>query len=308
MYNEEFKNRFIAECATTESSSKRARYLFNGSERFEVKYGKDLCAIPKEDIDEVVENIIGVRLGTQTVDLSVLKKYARWCMESGIDGACDALLGDHNVDVQKLRDTMIDSPKSLHVLLNRVLPPESDGKIDNITRGYFWMAFMGLEEKDSVQITSDHVDLRNMVIRFNGKEYQVYDESVPTFRHLCIANSFFYDYVTREAIIPRVSGSKILRGTGDSPEPNPSSIRRSINRKLLNLGLNNSVSVKYSSLRLSGILYRMHQEEILSGKYDIDRWLLEYSPDANKLEKRRRNRKTEEFRTDYERWKIAFNK
>ena len=308
MYNEELKNRFITECASTASSSKRAKYLFNGSERFEKMYGKDLCAISGGNIGEVVENIIGARLGTQTVDLSMLRKYARWCLDNNIDGACDALLGEHNVDVQKLRDTMVDTPKKLQELFDHAFPPESDGKVDNLCRGFFWMAFMGLEEKDSVQIESSHVDLRNKVVRFEGKEYPIYNESIPTFRHLCVANSFFYDYVSREAIVPRVTGDKILRGTGDSSEPNPDSIRRSTNRKLATAVADRKISIKYTSIRLSGVLYRMYQDEMLNGECDIRKYLLEYDPDLYDLEKRRRTRKEEEFRTDYERWKIAFNK
>lgn len=308
MYNEELKGKFISECATTDSTFKRARYLFNGSERFEKMYGKDLCAISQENIGEVVESIVGARLGTQTVDLSMLRKYARWCIENGVDGACNALLEERSVDVQKLRDTMVDSPKTLQDLFDHAFPPEVDGKADNLCRGYFWMAFMGLEEKDSLQVTSDHVDLRNMVIRFDEKEYTIYRESIPTLRHLCIANSFFYDYTSREAIVQRVSGNKILRGTGSSPDPNPDSIRRATNRKLSSAVVDRKISFKYSSLRLSGILYRMYQEEISNGECDIRKWLLEYDQDVNKLEGRRINRREEEFRTDYERWKIAFNK
>lgn len=308
MYNEELKNKFIAECASTDSLAKRARYLFNGSERFERLYNKDLCAISEENIGEVVENIVGVRLGTQTVDLSMLRKYTRWCLGNNVDGACDALLGKQNVDVQKLRDTMVDSPKGLQDLFDYALPPESDGKADNLSRGYFWMAFMGLDEKESVQITSDHVDLKNRVIRFNQKEYPIYNESIPTFRHLCVANFFFYEYATREAMVPRSVGNKILRGIGESPEPNSGSIRRSVNRKLSSAVVDRKISIKYSSLRLSGILYRMHQEEVATGICDIKKWLLAYDPDVNELENRRRNRREEEFRTDYERWKIAFNK
>ena len=308
MYNEELKNKFIAECASTDSSSKRARYLFNGSERFEKMYNKDLCAISEENIGEVIENIVGARLGTQTVDLSMLRKYARWCLDNNVDGACESLLGKQNVDVQKLRDTMVDSPKTLQNLFDHALPPESDGKAENLCRGYFWMAFMGLDDEDAAQITTDHVDLKNKVVRYNEKEYPIYDESIPAFRHLCTAGSFFYEFVSRESIVPRIAGNKILRGTGSSTGPNTGSIRRAANRKLAAAVVDRKIHFKYASLRLSGILYRMYQDEVTTGTCDIKKGLLEYDPDVNKLENRRRNRREEEFRTDYERWKIAFNK
>lgn len=308
MYNEELKNRFITECASSESSSKRAKMLFSYAEPFEQKYQKDLCAISEENIGEVLQKIVSARTGTQIVDMSILKRYSKWCLNNNINGACNAILGAQNFDVQKLRETMVDSPGYLDDLFDRVFPSVADGKSENLCRVYFWMAFMGIPEEDSFNIEADHVNLKKMVVQYNGNEYPIYNQSVQAFRHLCVANSFYYDFVTREAIVPRAPGDKLLRGTGNSPEPKGNSIRKAANRRISDSKVEDIKSLRYLSLKLSGALYRMYENEVRTGECDIRKGLLDYSPDVMELPPKRITRKELEFRTDYERWKAAFNK
>ena len=308
MYNAELKNRFISECASSENQSKRAKLLFGYSAQFETMYGKDLCAISSENIGEVLERVVSPRIGTQAVDMSVLKKYARWCIENHIDGACDAIIGFSDVDANRLRETMVSGPSHLQDIFDLAFPSVDDGKSENLCRGYLWLAFIGLTEEDIVQIEANHVDLRHMVIRFNGKEYPIYKEAVPVLRHLCTAGSFYYDYVTREAILPRALGCKILRGTGESSDPNIASIRRAINRRMKDSVVNGVTTLRYLSIKLSGTLYRMYVDEVNNGECDTRKGLFDHYGDISNLSVKRRNRKEFELRTDYERWKIAFNK
>lgn len=307
MYNQEIKNKFIEECAVYESSAKRAKRLFKLSERFETELGKDLCAMTDEELVGPVECIVGVRLGTQKVDMSVLKRYANWCIENGVDGACDALTRATGIDPDRMKESSFSGPEHLNQKLNEVFSPVGDGKPDNLCRGYLWLAFFGVDEADSVRIEDGHIDLRNRVIRFEGREYPIYEQADVVIRYLCAANSFFYDFKRREVVIFRAEGRKILRGTGDSPTPNADSMRRMTNRRLAAMPSNDGSRLKYQGVRLSGVLYRMYLEEKESGTYNIDHAVRDYYHDIDSLPAGRITVKKNELATDYERWKIAFN-
>lgn len=304
MYNTELKTKFISEYITSVSSAERAEYLFNRSQKFEEQYMADLCAIAESDIEPVIRSIIGARAATQTMDLSVLKRYARWCLDNNIPGSCDALLKLQDIDVSKLRDSMVESPEHLQRLLDCVFSKESDGKPENLCRAYFWLAFIGLSEDECDKIESYHVDIKNRVIRYDGREFKIYDEAIPVFRHLCVANSFYYDFISREVIVARSSGSMILRGTGDSPIPNTDSIRRMASRK----ASGQNITLRYARIKLSGTLYRMYMEESSTGKCDAKKAVIDYYMDISDLTARRAVRKESEILEDYRRWKIAFNK
>lgn len=310
MYNEKLKNKFIEECVKTKASKQRAKHMFDVSSRFEQDWGADICTIVAEGLSDALEAMTGARLGTQTADMTILRKYARWCLDNNIPGACEGLLKSQDVSLNKLRYAMVSGPRQLQERLDHAFPPENDCRPDNLCRGYFWLAFSGFEESDAVELKTEHVDLKNLVIRFSGRVYPIYAEAVPVFRFLCTANSFFYDYIKYEAVIERAHGDKLLRGTGDNRDPNTGSIRRTVSRRLsaISSASDEKIALRYGGIRLSGIFHRMFEEETLGGKINVRKYMLEYDRAAGNLEEKRAARKELELMTDYQRWKSAFEK
>ena len=310
MYNEELKTRFISECVDKETSKQRALRLFALSEPFEVGLNTDICAMLEDDLKSAIEATVSARLGTQTADMSILRKYARWCIENSVPGACNNLLQKQDVDYKKLREVMVSGPRQLQDYLDQAFPPESDCKQYNLCRCYFWMAFMGLDENAAAQITTENVDLKSLTVRFGGKEYPIYKESLPVLRHLCTANSFIYDFGRYETVIERHHGSKILRGTMGANEVNLDSIRRLAFKRVHATfsASEEKISLRYQSIMLSGVFYRMYKEELSVGEPNIKKHLAIHQKNLNAVSNDRRDRKEAEFSTDYIRWKAAFDK
>ena len=312
MYNEELKNKFIEECTNGKAEVQRASRLFSLAEPFENEWKRDICTIPATELGDALETITSARLGAQSVDMSILRKYARWCMHIGVEGACDGLMISQDVGYEKLRATMVDSPERLQRNLDMVFHPVSDCRPDNLCRGLYWLAYMGFDNSEVSKITTESVDLKNLVIRFGGKSYPIYEASVPVIRYLCSANSFICDFVRCEAVVERDGGTLLLRGMRSGSGANIDSIERLALRRIsaYNKASTENVSIRYRGIRYSGIFYRMFQDE--TNGVDIDaaagKYLKFYFSNSDSLHEKRIARKELELITDYRRWKIAFNK
>lgn len=310
MYNEELKLKFINELDGKSPSIIRATRLFNLSEPFEINWGRDICTIPESELGEALEAMTSARLGTQSVDMSILRKYARWCMMNEVDGACDGLMKMQDIGYEKLRSTMVDSPEQLQRYLDVAFSPVTDCRQDNLCRGLYWMAFMGFDEETASKISTEHVDLKNAFIRYDDRYYPIYDDAITVIRFLCSANSFICDYVRYESVVERASGTQLLRGTHAGSGVNTKSIERMATRRIFdaNKSSDSKISLRYKSIFYSGIFYRMYQDERAGCLKNPDIYLKSYFQNLDDLHQRRVARKSVELATDYQRWKTAFNK
>lgn len=310
MFNEDLKVKFIEECSETEDSAYRMRRLFKIAEKYERAWGADICTKGENELSSAIEDMIGIRSGAQLTHLSMLRRYARWCLRNEVPGACDGLLKIHEVGLKKIKTRMVSGPKQLQEYFDYAFPPEFDCRIDNVYRCFFWMAFAGMDEKDTSRVTVKDVDLRNMVIRLDGREYSLHKEAVPAFRHLCTADSFLCDFVRYEKIVKRVAGDQVLRGIRGDDGVNTDSIRRSALRKL-SVAFETSdekIKLSYKNMQLSGIFYRIYEKEKATGRYDFSEYFAELFKDKLDLTDRRKAQAKEEFENDYLRWKAAFDK
>lgn len=310
MFNEDLKNRFVAECSETEDSAYRMRRMFKISEKYENAWNADLCTRSESELGEAVEEMIGVRSGAQLTHLSMLRKYAKWCLNNDVPDACDGLLKIHEVGLKKIRTRMVSGPKHLQEYFDLAFPPEFDCRIDNIYRCFFWMAFAGISEEDTSKVLTSDVDLKNMVIRIGERRYPIYKESIPAFRHLCTADSFLCDFVRYEKVVRRIPGDQLLRGTRGDDGIKTDSIRRSALRKF-SAAFETSfedVKISYKNIMFSGIYHRIYEKEKLTGECSFSEYFEEMFKDKEGLTDRRKLQAKEEFRNDYTRWKAAFDK
>ena len=308
MFNKDLKDKFIEEQSGSKKTFDRVKSLMHAVGKFEDEWNADICTRSVEELTPVIGKIIGVRNYTHMTDLSTLRRYARWCLKNEVPGATDSLLQIKDVGYDKLVGCMVSGPKQLQERLNLVFPPESDCMMENVYRCFFWMAFSGLEEQETIMVTAKDVDLKNLIIRVNGNKYPIYKEAVPVFRHLITANCFMHLRGSQEIVIKRTSGSSILRGIRDIGDMSYEKVRQAASRKVKTaLGQSeDNLTITYTKTKLSGLFYRTYRTELSLGKYDFDDAVDVYLKDKPRVTRFKREAVAAEYEVDYSRWKAAF--
>ena len=145
-----------------------------------------------------------------------IKRYIKWCKEDGLPNVTDSV-NYVKIDGEiGVRQRLVKSPLHLQVCLNRVFEKEEEDTIDILYRCFFWMAYAGISEADTLKIKISDVDLLNRKIVYNNIEYPIYDEAFRAFKK-CIELNYFdkkhprYNNPLRRY---RVEGDMLLRGCG----------------------------------------------------------------------------------------------
>lgn len=328
MYNEELKERFIAEFSTATGRRTAARTLFKGLQKYEEEWGSDFCTRSQEEITPAVGQLIGFREGSQKTRLSILKAYVEWCIQNNVEGARDELSKITDFGLDKLRHQMVSSPQHLQRYLNSILDPESEGTIDNVFRCYFWLAYGGVEETDIFKIKTSDVDFVKMTVEYGGESFPIYREAVPAFK-VCVEQDYFvYQHPNYEIRKSRLPGNQLLRGLHNRQADREESKTGSI--KVMRVGMSakqraqkfrdenedNSLDLRlgFHRVGLSGLFYRTYEAERMGMPPDFmpaaERFMRgkEYKLDSgrNKIGAKQR-RVAAEYLADYNRWKEAYS-
>ncbi len=319
MYNEKRKSDFIGFYTGSLKTKQVAATIFNAMEKYEVAWGADLCTRSEEELQPAVDEIVGIRTRSKWMTLIILKEYVKWCLAMRVPGACDGMLRITTVGLDKMKRQMVSGPLHLQKFLDDIFTPESDETVDNLYRCYFWMAFGGVDEEDSIQIKSDQVDFGRMVIRHKGEEFPIYREAVPAFRNAVELTSFLHRHTepVYEVRLDRVQGDTILRSVRS--QVRVKSIRIAILKRINAMQAQGATIQKlsYDRLRLSGLFYRAYERERLGETIDfrdeVDRRMQKridggksYAFDERGGETSFKNRKNSSYLEDYLRWKAAF--
>ena len=146
MYNEALKSEFMQETTDNISVARSYSKLFSATEPYEEKWGADLCTRNADELQIMVNEMLGTRASSIRVRLIWLKTYVKWCIDNGVPGACDGMLQIRDAGVDRIREQMVSSPFHLQIYLDSVFDPESEQTTDNIYRCFFWLAYGGMEE------------------------------------------------------------------------------------------------------------------------------------------------------------------
>lgn len=314
MYNEEVKVKFIREYTHSEHMANFIATLFNTFTTYEESWGADLCTRTKDELQPVVDNVLGLRTRSQWPGLLVLRTYCKWCITNNVPGACDGATQITAVGVDKIRKQMVSGPVHLQKYLDDVFPPVEDETVSIVYRCYFWMAFSGISEADALLVKCSDVDFTNLVIRFAGKEYELYREAIPTFRLAVTLDSFQYfhenpTYVVRR---DRQSGDTILRGI--KPITTVLSLRSAVcgqPKKAFEEGRTEQ-RLSYRRAMLSGLFYRNYERERSGLPLNFADVVIEETRGKTYALNRRmkvehiQNRLERDYLEDYQRWKFVF--
>jgi len=315
MYNEEQKKRFIRDYTGSLSTANVAATIFNETEKYEVSWGADLCTKGVEELQPVVNEITGLRNKSQWMSLTILKEYVKWCLAMKVPGACDGMLHIEAVGLDKIKKQMVASPLHLQRYLDDIFDKEFEETIDNLYRCYFWMAYGGIDEEDTILVRTEDVDLSQMLIRYKTTSVPIYREAIPAFKNAVTLTNFLYKHpnYTKPIRRDRVPGDTIMRGLKATTKT--FTMRTTISKRNISAiedGLT-ELQLSFYRVRMSGLFYRTYEMERAGIPVTFSEAALRvmdgktYALSGREKIIHKQNRIERDYFDDYQRWKLAFS-
>ena len=315
MYNEEQKKRFIKDYTGSLNTANVAMTIFNELEKYERAWNADFCTKDANELQPVIENITGLRNKSKWMSLTILKEYVKWCMAMKVPGACDGMLQIEAIGLNKIKKQMVASPFHLQRYLDDIFDRECDETIDNLYRCYFWMAYGGIDEEDTILIKNADVDLSQMLIHYKTTNVPIYREAIPAFRNAVTLTSFLYKHpnYTKPIRRDRVSGDIIMRGIKATTKT--FTIRTTISKRNIRAIENGMTDLQLSfcRVRMSGLFYRTYEMERAGIPVTFTEAALRfidgksYTLSGREKIVHKQNRIERDYMEDYQRWKLAFS-
>lgn len=317
MYNEAIKTKFISDYSKGDMHiAGLANSVFDIVEPFEGKWGADICTKGAEDIQPVVDHIVGLRSRSKIGKINVLRDYVKWCLSNQIPGACDGMLNVGAEGLDKIRRQMVANPLGLQSYLDALCEPEKLKTTDNIYRCYYWLAYSGMAEEDILKVKTSDVDFTTLTVRFNDLEYPMYRESLPAFKNCVTLTEFVYKHPLYSKLIykDRVPGDLLIRGV--KQQPVAKTLRVELSRRAKKaVEDNKTTTLRLSHFRvwLSGLFYQMYEREKAGFPVDFSEAARKFASGKEYNLSSTRNtpeaiirRISTEYLNDYQRWKMAF--
>ncbi len=308
MYNEELKMRYLDVKNPNDAPTK---LVFEAISKYEEAWHADICTRSKEDIQEIIDNIVGMRSSSFLQRVNILKDYVRWCLEQGVPGATDGMLHISQAGLGKIALQTVGSPLHLKRYLNCLFKPDSEG-VDCIYKSYLWLAYSGMRESDITKVETNCVDFDKMIIKFNGDEYPIYKESIQPLEVCAQSPTLVYEDDIRYKIYQRVEGNLLLRGY--RAVPSYKTIRSELSRHIKRAIESNKTkqSISYFRAWISGVFYRTYEAECAGIPPDFSYVAQEHminkeyaiNEEAKWIAKRSSLAKG--YLSDYNRWKAVY--
>ena len=315
MYNNDLKVEFIRQKTRNINTADFYQAIFNRFSEFEERAGLDICLMSTEQLQDALESTNIMKASSISAYLLTLKEYAKWCVENGIQGATLNILHVDDPSAAVIKKRMVSSPVDLQSFLDSVYDKEEKETTDNIYRAYFWLAFCGVQPESVFALTSDDVDCSNGIVFADWKRYKVYKEGIKSIKNCATLQSFVYlnaNYKNAGAISrPRIDGEHLLRGVrGTFNEVNANVlIQRAIVRA--KKSGKTSMSPTYQTVWLSGQFFRIYQKELVGVEVDFieiaGEIMRSKKRDGTMSSRRRLRDSANHYRTEYNKWKSAFN-
>lgn len=315
MYNEELKKRFIRDYTGSLNTANVAVTIFNAAEKYEIRWNADLCTRSAEELQPMIDDIVGLRSKSRWMTLIILKEYVKWCIAMKVPGACDGMMHIEAVGLDKVKHQMVSSPLHLQRFMDSIFDPESEETIDNIYRCYFWMAYGGIDEEDTIAIRKSDVNFQRMYIQYKSTSIPIYREAVPAFRNAVMLDSFVYKHpnYSKDIRRNRVQGDTIMRGIKAATKT--FTMRATLSKrniKAIEEG-KTDLQLSFYRVRMSGLFYRVYEMERAGISPNFSEAALRvmdgktYSLKGREKLEHKQNRIEKDYMEDYERWKLAFS-
>ncbi len=314
MYNEDLKKQFVRGYTTSINTAKVCETIFTLFEPYECVWNADLCTRGTEELQPIVDSIVGLRSKSACTRLIILKDYVKWCINvAKVPNACDGMLKVNTVGLEKMRRQTVASPLHLQKYLNDICSPESNKSTDNIYRCYYWLAYGGVAEEDILKIKCSDVDFDNMVVHYKGTEIPIYREALAAFRNCAELTQFVYNHPNYKKTVwkERVDGDTLIRGI--RANLTIYSMRVEISRRAKDKEKKTGIRLSYFRAWISGIFYRAYEQELIGEKPDFNSVASAkmegktYKLDSGRNTPEAKKRSlAKDYNEDYQRWKLAF--
>lgn len=307
MYNEDRKLKFIQD---TKESNSYGISIFSTTAIVEEQLDMDLCILPADAIQSIFDKHFGVRKKSLLNVVSFIMSYYAWCKDKGFE------IGDgiYNVNIdskEKIKMMMVSSPKHLDIVLNKLFDDVELETIDCLYRSVFWLAFSGMEDlADILEVTIDEIDLAELIVRHNGKRYELPRESIRSIRNSCELDEFTYIHPNYSKEIKRKRrDNRYLFRAIKAEKINVNTFKSSVGKIIAK----NDIKLTIRNVFLSGVFFRAYENQRSGFNPDFSSIAME------KLLKGRRKFDANhqavgilagierELYEDYERWKDAFS-
>lgn len=306
MYNAEQKQRFINQHTISESYKIKITETFNLFEKYEQKWGADLCTRTPEELAPILESLCSLRTRTINTRIVVLRDYVSWCKNNDIPNVKADFSNINPTGIQAMKNMSVSSPSHLQYYLNSVFEPEDKMTVANVYRCFFWLAFAGMSDEDIMKVKCSDVHIDKLEVIYNGMRIPLFRESFEAFKIAKETTHFIVYHQYREVRRERASGDLLVRGCSDATDLKSFRTKMSIKQKSAEKQNDKILKLNYSKVWLSGVYYRMFERERTMGEPPV------FTNTAAKLCRedagyRKRNitdvkRQLEE---DYNRWKLA---
>lgn len=319
MYNTELKDRFTKQYTTKKSVREACLSVFEAVEKYERQWGADLCTQDVQSLEEMLNDLLGMRTSSKHLRLSILRDYVRWCISEGVPGATNGMLHARSDGIEKMKRQTVRNPRHLQLYLDSICDPEEMETVDNTIRCFYWLAYSGMDENDILKVTSLDVDLRHMEIQFGGESFPIYREALPALQNCMELTQFQYvhpNYGADKVVYKdRAQGDELLRGLRGAPSL--TGLRAALSRKHKQIeqrgGDTLGLRLSYSRVWISGIFYRAYENEMAGIDPDFmdtaERHMAgkEYHLESgrNTIDAKQRAI-ARDYRKDYDRWKLTF--
>lgn len=259
MYNESLKFQYI-ELEDKDSRRRWLTWMFERTEPLEEAASKDICQMNLEELTGVFKLVSGNKTVSRVTAQTALRTYCRWCISQGVEGANDLTDQLDMKDLEPYRKQMLANPQHMLKFLNERFDDTSEGTIHIIYRAYLWMAYFGMFDDQAIDVKMSEVSLSRLIIKTGGEEFEICREAIPDFKWLVKKESFNYKHPLYNSVIvrQRVPGDRLLRGVRG--QTTNKSIKAHISKRLTASPDDNNPPT-ISSIRLSGLYYRMMQRE-----------------------------------------------
>jgi hypothetical protein len=344
MYNEEMKKRFVRDYTRSLHTADFAKVIFDTLEPYENGWDADFCTMKSNELQPVLDKILGMRTNSKWMGITMLREYVKWCMLTKYPNACNEIMNVNLLGLDKIKAQMVANPFHLQVYFDKVFHAENEETLDNIYRCFLWMAFAGIGDEEAMKVEVKDVDLTELGIVYEGVSYPLYKEAIPAFKNAMTLTSFFYKHPNYADNIvvrkDRAAGDTLIRGVrlkvkpGEDPKESLSTIKSQLSRKLTEASRDvtdtnkkdvqqvkrTDQTLSYQRIALSGLFYRTYEaeragiepkfigvaEEQMERKVKKTQKEYTLNNEADSLVIRR-NRKARDYMEDYQRWKLAFS-
>lgn len=318
MYNENLKRVFISEVSTSITAADIYLTIFKSINDIEEKYNTDICNMTKEQYEDALRYVGGIRKGYNSVVLHHINTYRNWCKDKGVE-VSDVDIRDIKVGEDKIKKHLIVNSIHLSNTLDAMFDSVDKKTNDSVIRAAIWLIYSGVRPKDIGRVRKGDVDLNSMWITFEGKRYPIYRESVECFNFCKTTRSFNYNHPRyKSTTVDRINSDLILSSsksimTGVTLKT--AVVKRKSKMKSDGSELDTDLNMEHTWL--SGVFSRARERELATGIEEnfvnIAEQLMkermgekEYSLGRN-TKTSLTNKKARAIRDSYLSWKELFN-